>query len=182
MEFQYFNFFFLSFEKKKYLQPQIAILEVSITIFRGKGGYHSRVAKKLIDTSESSRTFWYILKRFYNVKKYQLFHHYWSVARWNQNSKPKQTILTASLLQKLLPLLTAGLHLIRHDTFQTPGFPSFFFSKEVILKILNALNIIKAHRHRDTSVLMIKLCSKSLVKPLSAIFSNFIGTGTFLDI
>ena len=43
---------------------------------------------------------------------------------------------------------------------------SFCFNKEVILKIINALNINKAHTHDDISVWIIKLYSKPLVKPL----------------
>ena len=49
---------------------------------------------------------------------------------------------------------------------------SFSFNEEVILKIINALNINKAHEHDDISILMIKLCSKSIVKPLPIIFRN----------
>ena len=58
----------------------------------------------------------------------------------------------------------------------------FSFNEEVILKIINALNINKAHGHDDISIRMIKLCSKSVVKPLSIIFKNCIDTGTFPDI
>ena len=53
---------------------------------------------------------------------------------------------------------------------------SFSFNEEVILKIINALNINKAHGHDDISIRMIKLCSKSVVKPFSIIFKNCIDT------
>ena len=56
-------------------------------------------------------------------------------------------------------------------------FSSFSFNEEV-----NALNINKAHGHDYISIRMIKLCSKSVVKPLPIIFKNCIDTGTFLDI
>ena len=59
---------------------------------------------------------------------------------------------------------------------------SFCVNEEVILKIINALNINKAHGHDDISIRMIKLCGKSIVKPLSMIFNNCIDTGTFSDI
>ena len=51
-----------------------------------------------------------------------------------------------------------------------------------ILKIINALNIIKAHGHHDISIWMIKLCGKPIVKLLSMIFNNCIDTGTFPNI
>ena len=59
---------------------------------------------------------------------------------------------------------------------------SFCVNEEVILNIINALNITKAHGHDDISIRMIKLCGKSIVKPLSMIFNNCIDTGTFPDI
>ena len=57
----------------------------------------------------------------------------------------------------------------------------FSFNQEVILKIIYALNINKAHGHNDLSIRMIKLYSKSVVKPLSVIFKSCIDTGTFPD-
>ena len=59
---------------------------------------------------------------------------------------------------------------------------SFSVNEEVILEIINALNINKAHGQDDISIRMIKLCSKSVVEPLSMIFNNCIDTGTFPDI
>ena len=52
-----------------YLQLQNAISEVSAAISRGKDEYHSRLAQKLSDPSASSKTYWSILKRFFNEKK-----------------------------------------------------------------------------------------------------------------
>ena len=58
----------------------------------------------------------------------------------------------------------------------------FSFIEEVILKIINALSINKAHGHDDISIGTMKLCSKSVVKPRSIIFKNCIDTGTFPNI
>ena len=57
--------------------------------------------------------------------------------------------------------------------------PSSFCVNE---KVINALNINKAHGHDDILIRMIELCGKSIVKPLSMIFNNCIDTGTFSDI
>ena len=51
-----------------YLQLQNAISEVSLAIPRGKDDYHSRLAQKLSDPIASSKTYWSILKRFFNGK------------------------------------------------------------------------------------------------------------------
>ena len=41
------------------------------------------------------------------------------------------------------------------------------FNEGEILKIIRALNINKAHGHDDISIRMIKICDKSLLKPLT---------------
>ena len=44
---------------------------------------------------------------------------------------------------------------------------SLDFNNEDILKIIRALNIHIAHGHDDMSIRMIKICDKSLLKPLT---------------
>ena len=43
------------------------------------------------------------------------------------------------------------------------------FNEDEILKIVRALNINKAHGHDNISIRMIKICDKSLLKPLSCL-------------
>ena len=46
------------------------------------------------------------------------------------------------------------------------------FNEDEILKIIRALNIHKAHDHDDISIRMIKICDKSLLKPLILLLAN----------
>ena len=48
---------------------QQAIIEVSDLQYKKKNDYHSALAKKLSDPTISSKTYWSILKTFYNTKK-----------------------------------------------------------------------------------------------------------------
>ena len=50
---------------------------------------------------------------------------------------------------------------------------SLDFNEDEILKIIRALNIHKAHGHDDISIRMIKICDKSLLKPLTILFQNW---------
>ena len=52
-----------------YLQLQNTISEVSVVISRGKDDYQSRLAQKPSDLISSPKTYWSILKRFFNGKK-----------------------------------------------------------------------------------------------------------------
>ena len=50
---------------------------------------------------------------------------------------------------------------------------SLDFSNDEILKLIRSLNVHKAHGHDDISIRMIKICDKSLVKPLIILFQNY---------
>ena len=47
---------------------------------------------------------------------------------------------------------------------------SLYFNEEEVLKIIRALNIHKGHGHDDIFIRMIKICDKSLLKPLIILF------------
>ena len=49
---------------------------------------------------------------------------------------------------------------------------SLDFNEGKILKIIRALNANKAHGHDDIFIRMIKICDKSLLKPLIILFEN----------
>ena len=49
---------------------------------------------------------------------------------------------------------------------------SLDINEDEILKIIRALNIHKVHGHDDISIRMIKICGKSLLKPLTILFQN----------
>ena len=59
---------------------------------------------------------------------------------------------------------------------------SIDFNKDEVLKILRALNVHKAHVHDDISIRMIKICDKSLLKPLILLFENSTKSSCFPDI
>ena len=56
------------------------------------------------------------------------------------------------------------------------------FNEDEILKINRALNIHKAHGHDDISIRMIKICDKSLLKPLMLLFENSTKSSCYPDI
>ena len=49
---------------------------------------------------------------------------------------------------------------------------SLDFNEDEVLKIIRSLNIHKAHDYDDISIRMIKICDKSLLKPLIILFKN----------
>ena len=59
---------------------------------------------------------------------------------------------------------------------------SFNIEDEDIYKIIKTLDINKAHGHDEVSIRMLKLCDKSIVKPLSIIFNNCKLKNTFANL
>ena len=67
--------------------------------------------------------------------------------------------------------------------FLTQARLKFLDFKEVeIFKILRALNINQAHGYDDISIRMIKICDKSLLKPLIPLFKNSSQSSCYPDI
>ena len=56
------------------------------------------------------------------------------------------------------------------------------FNEGELPRIIRALNINKVHDHDDISIRMIKICDKSLLKPLTVLFVNSIKSSCYPDI
>ena len=59
---------------------------------------------------------------------------------------------------------------------------SFDLNEDEILKIIRALNVNKAHGHDGISIRMIKICDKSILKPLLILFQNSTKLSCYPDI
>ena len=70
-----------------------------------------------------------------------------------------------------------------NQIFLTPSrLSSLDFNEDEILKIIRALNICKANGYDDISIRMIKICDKSLTKPLIILFKNSTKSSYYPDI
>ena len=56
------------------------------------------------------------------------------------------------------------------------------FNEEELIKIIRNLNVHKAHGHDDISIRMIKMCDKSILKPLMLLFENSTKSSYYPDI
>ena len=67
--------------------------------------------------------------------------------------------------------------------FLTPSRLNYIdFNEDEILEIIRELNIHKAHGNGDISIRMIKICDKSLLKPLMLLFENSTKSSCYPDI
>ena len=134
-----------------------AISEVSAAISKGKDEYHRRLAQKLSDPSASSKTYWSILKRFYNGKKVPIIPPLLINNKLESDFKTKANYFNSFFASKCTPLINNSTLPNSLQYVSAAKFSSLSFNEEVILKIINALNINKVHGHDDISIRMIKL-------------------------
>ena len=165
---------------KKYIQNgrfesdfvylQNLIIELNRLISSTKALYYENLAKKLNNPLLQAKTYWSILKTFYNDKKIPLIPPLLVDDKHVTDIKTKANIFNEYFAEQCT-LLKNNSVLPINQTFLTQSrLTSLDFNEEEILKIIRALNIHKAHGHDDISIRMIKICDKSFLKPLILLF------------
>ena len=166
------NMFLL--EKFKALQYQL-----NISIEESKEKYYTKLSSRLADPFTSPKIYWSILKTFLNNKKIPcippLFHENKFIADFKEKAELSKYLFgnqwsllsSNSVLPSGLPQLTKKC------------LDSIHFLSSDITKIISYLDPNKAHGHDMPSIRMIKLCGKSICKPLSITFNGYLNEGKF---
>ena len=119
-----------------------------------------------------AKTYWSILKTFYNDKKIPLIPSFLVSDNHVTNIKTKANFFNECFAEQYTLLKNNSVLLINQTFLCQSTLTSLDFDKEKILKIIRALNIHKAHCHDNISTRMIKTCDKSLLQPLIYLFQN----------
>ena len=147
--------------------------ELSEMIQNQKETYFYDLSVKLNSTQTSSKTYWPIIKPCYNGRKIPI------IPPLLVNGK----IITyyfnerANLFNKYFSSqcnpLPSDSKLTGNQTYITETkLSSFNIEDEDVCKIIKTLDINKLHGHDEVPIRILKLCDKSIEKPLSIIFSN----------
>ena len=168
-------------ESIEYTTLQNVIGEVSELVCKSKDDYHKQLARKLTNPKTSSKTYWSILKTFYNGKKVPLIPSLVINNKLEPDFKRKSDHFNKFFASKCTPLKNDNVlpTLLEHES--EARFSKITFTDDQILKILRALDNNKAHGHDEISIRMLKLCDKTIITPLSILFQNCIDTRTFPD-
>ena len=149
------------------------ITELNELISSTKTLYYENLAKKLNNPLLQAKTYWSILKTFYNDKKIPLIPPLLIEDKFVTDIQTKANIFN-TFFDSLLPL---------NQIFLTQSrLNSLDFNEDEIIKIIRALNVNKAYGCDDISIRMIKICDKSLLKPLILLFENSIKDSCYPDI
>ena len=96
--------------------------------------------------------------------------------------KTKENIFNEYFAGQCTLLKNSSVLPINHSFLTQSRLTSLDFNEDEILKIIRALNIHKDHDHDDISIRMIRMCDKSLLKPLILLFQNSAKLPYFPDI
>ena len=151
-----------------------SIAELNYLISYTKDLYYENLTKKLNNPFLQAKTYWSILKLFYNDRKVPLVPPLLIDDKFVTDIQTKTSIFNNFFADQCQPLNNAS-DLPTNQIFLTQSrLGSFDFNEGEILQIIRALNINKACDHDDISIRMIKICDKSLLKPLNLLFRNSI--------
>ena len=132
--------------------------------------------------STSSKTYWSILKAFCNNKKIPLILPIFIGNEVESDFKLKANPFNKYFASKCTPINNERSLPSSFEFYSQYRLSSLIIIEDNILKIVRALNIIKAHDHDEISVRMIKICDKAFVKPFSLIYKNCMNTGIFPNV
>ena len=153
--------------------------ELSDLILKAKDDYYTRLAKKLNNPSLRCKTYWSILKTFFNGKKVPLIPPLIINDQLVTDFKVKANHFNNHFSSQCSVINNDSQIPSSHIFTTFDKLNSIAFNEGDILKIVQNLNPNKAHGHDKISIRMLLLCSTSVIKPLSIIFRNCISTGIF---
>ena len=160
---------------------QEAVSKVSELINIRKEEYQNHIACKLNDPMTNTKTYWSILKTFYNGKKVPVIPPL-LINKLILDFKVKANHFNHFFASQCIPLNNNS-KLPENQTYVTSTkLSSVKFEDTEIINIIRSLNVSKAHDHDVISIRMLQICDSAIVKPLSIIFNNCITQSIFPDI
>ena len=151
---------------------ETSITEINDLITSTKDLYYNNLAKRLNNPLLQAKTYWSILKTFYNDKKIPIIPPLLIDDKFVTDIQMKANIFNKFFADKCTPLKNNSV-LPKSQIFLTQSrLSTLDFNEEELIKIIRNLNVHKAHGHDDISIGMIKMCDKSILKPLILLFEN----------
>ena len=125
--------------------------EVSDLVFNRKNVYYNQLAK-LNDLTNSLKTYWLILKTFYNGKKVPLIPPLFINNKLEPDFKLKANFFNKFFADKCTPIKNNSVIPNFIECELMNRLTSIVFNDESILKIIRTLNVNKAYGHDVISI------------------------------
>ena len=168
--------------ERDFVLVERSVTELSDLISHTKALYYENFAKKLDNPLLQAKAYWSILKTFYNDKKVSLIPPLLIENEFVTDIKTKTNIFNKFFADQYTILKNNSM-LPTNQMFLTQArLQSFDLNEDEVLKIIRALNENEAHGYDGISIRMIKICDKSILKPLLILFQNSIKLSCYRDI
>ena len=160
------------FQKMNYLQNQLKLLTES-----NKESYYLRISKKLMDPMARAKTYWSILKSLLNNKNIPCIPPLFHQDKYITDFKKKAELFNW-FFAKQCSIINNSSELPSNILKKTDhSISTVTFTSDDIATLIQNLDPNKAHGHDMLSIRMLKLCGKSICKPLDLIFQSCIKHG-----
>ena len=151
------------------------------TIRPSKEKFYCKLSTKLANRSTPSKTSWSILKTFVNGKKIPIILPLLVNNNFITNFLEKANLFNEFFSNQCQPLQNNST-LPKSNMYHTEDrLNDITFDNEKLLKIIQSLDANKAHGYDGILIRILKLGSRSIIKPLSVIFQNCLKSSTFPD-
>ena len=130
--------------------------------------------------STSLKTYWSVLKSFPNNKNIPCISPIFHENRFVTNFKEKAELFNSIFFAKQCSIIDNGseIPLFLHPKTDK-SLSNITFTEKDIEKVIQSLDSNKAHGHGMISILMLKICGKSIIKPLLIIYKKCLEKGCF---
>ena len=130
----------------------------------------------------NTKTYWSILKTFYNGKKVLVIPLLLINNKLISDFKVKANHFNHFFASQCIPSNNNSKRPENQTYVTNTKLSSVKFEDTEIINIIRSLNVSKAYGHDDISIRMLQICDSAIVKPLSIIFNNCITQSIFPDI
>ena len=156
-----------------------ALSEVFQLIEKSKNEYYYRLDKRLNDPSTSAKSYWTILKTFYNKRKIPLIPPLLVNNSFVTDFKEKANLFNEFFCKQCTPVANDSTLPTLLETPNESLSPLEIIASD-IGKIIKALKVNKAHGHYEISIRMLKLCESAITEPLYLILKTVLALILFL--
>ena len=144
--------------------------QVNSTIENAKSEYCCKLSMNLPNPETSSKSYWSILKSFVNDKKIPVIPPLYHNGNFINNFRQEEELFNPFFAEQCSILLNSSKLPTNLAPRTDQSLTSINFSEDDILNTIQNLHPNKAYGPDKISICMIKICGKSLCKPLEIIF------------
>ena len=168
--------------KSDFVFLETLITDINELISATKNLYYENLEKKLTNLLLLAKRYWSIIKTFYNEKNVPLVPPLLIDNMFVTDIRTKANFSNKFFTEQCTPLKKSSVLPLNQMLLTQFRLNSLDFNEGKDLKIIRALNIHKPHGHDAISIRMIKICDKSLLKPLIILFGNSTKSSCYSDI